>query len=67
MLDVVEPDRLRHHPCEVELAVERPLRQAREVDGRPVVAAVRDDDARALVEERAQPELCTASGCGRPM
>ena len=57
MLDVVQRDRLRHHPCEVELAVERPLREPREVDRRPVVAAVRDDDARAPVEERVQLEL----------
>src|SRR5438132_1837802 len=55
---VLEPDLLRHHPGEVELALERPGGELREVLCRQVVAAVRDEDSQTLVEERLQLERC---------
>ena len=61
----VERRGARDHAGEVELPVERPLREAREVLLRQVVAAVRDEDARPLREERRQVELGLLAGRAR--
>src|SRR5438067_5392709 len=47
----LEPDPPTHHAREVELSLERPLREPREILGRQMVAAVRRPDGRPFREE----------------
>ena len=56
----------RDHPGEIERAVERPGREAREVLAGQVVAAVRDEDPRALREQPRQVERRRLPGRREP-
>src|SRR3954452_20532596 len=66
VVPVLERSRPGDHRSEVELPVERPLREPREVLLRQVVASVRDEDARAAPEEGGQVEGRRLARRGKP-
>jgi hypothetical protein len=58
----IERRRPRDHAGEVDLALERPLREPWEILLRQMVAAVRDEDPRAPSEEPRQVDLGFLAG-----